>query len=305
MSDTHSTIKMSFPMNFRRSIIALGACALMASSARAQEDAEPDNQPMLVQRSGRAVPLTAVALQANGFVLTTSTGGLTQGQLIPLEAVSHVSGEKPEALSRGTALLLMGRPGDAIKVMEPALAAIKLTAKVSGNYWVEGARVLVLAYALENQGPKADALAKEISDATPAAGSDPIGRLAKAVAMRPSSGAKARVAALDEQIMDSNPAEINAFASYFKGRVLAEDKKRADALTAFLSVGCLYPSGGVIVTGAAELQAGILFTERNEPDTDLATMNRNQAVALFKSAAIDAKDTLIAQEALKKTESFK
>ncbi len=269
----------------------------MFGAVRAQDEvpAGPTG-PMLVFRTGRSIPLSAVTQQGANFVVSGDVEGYQAGAVIPASSITHVSSEKPQALRTGLGQVLMGQPRDAIKTLEPLLAALKPTARISGNYWIDAARAAVIAYTLEKESSKADALAKEVSEATPEPGIDAIGRLAKALATPISAGTKARIDALSDQVTDSNPVEISAVASYFKGKILQEEKRNQEALKAYLAVGCLYPSGTVLTTSAAELQAALLLSARSE--------RRVEAVALLKSAAAGAPDTVIGTEAKKRFASL-
>lgn len=281
------------PLSRAAFIATLSVAASLSLSA--QEDAAPE-EPLLVFRTGRSIPLSAVAQQGENFVVRQAVAGYAAGTVIPRNIITHVSGEKPPALSLGTGQLLTGHPAEAIKILEPLVTSLKPTAKISGNYWIDAARVLVLSYAQEKETTKAEPLIKEISEASPAPGIDPVGRLAKALATPVSAGFDARMAALDAQISDSNPTEISAFASFFKGRLMEEEKKTSGAIEAFLTVGCLYPSGAVLTTSAAELRAGLLLAAKPE--------RRLEAVALIKSAAQGAANTPIAAEAQKRLASL-
>jgi hypothetical protein len=61
-------------------------------------------------------------------------------------------------------------------------------------------------------------------------------------------------------------------------------------------VGCIYPTGGMVITAAAELNAAEI----------LATLNRrDEAIALLTSATRGAKGTVVGDEAAKRLESLK
>jgi hypothetical protein len=275
-----------------RKILPAALLAGSVFSLPAQE--EPGCQ--LVLRTGRSIPLSAVASQGDNFVVRAPAAGFAEGAVIAGDAISHVSGEKPMALSIGTAQLLMGRAGDAVKTLEPSVDSLRPTSRISGNYWIHTARVLSLAYALNRETAKIEPLVKEISDTTPAQGHDPIDRLAKALSISIASGIDDRVRALNDLISETNPVEISAFASYFKGRLLEENKRNDDALKSYLTVGCLYPSGNVLATSAAELHTGILLSTKEG--------RRDEAVAILKSALAGAAGTAIGEEAAKRIESL-
>ena len=48
--------------------------------------------------------------------------------------------EKPATLNPAIGLLLMDKPGDALKLLEPVLAEQRVTAEIPGNFWLEAAR---------------------------------------------------------------------------------------------------------------------------------------------------------------------
>jgi hypothetical protein len=283
-------MKSLFALSRKILPVALLAGSIVSLSAQ--------NEPgcQLVLRTGRSIPLSAVASQGDNFVVRSPAAGFTEGAVIPGDTVSHVSGEKPMALSIGTAQLLMGRSSEAIKTLESSVNSLRPTARISGNYWIHAARVLALAYALERETAKIDPLVKEISDATSAQGHDPIDRLTKALSISIASGIDARVSALNDLISETNPVEISAFASYFKGRLLEENKRIDEALKSYLTVGCLYPSGNVLATSAAELHTGILLSARED--------RRDEAVAILKSALAGSAGTAIGEEAAKRIESL-
>lgn len=286
---------MKTPTARSRAILAASLFAAASAPVSAQEAAAPSG-PMVVFRTGRSIPLAAIAPQGENFVVREAVAGYAAGAAIPAASISHVSGEKPAALSIGTGQFLMGQPRDAIKTLEPLVSSLKSAAKISGSYWVESARVLVLAYAQEKETAKIDPLVKDISDATPTPGTDPVGRLAKALATPVSSGFEARVGALNDQISDSNLVEMSAFASFFKGRLLEEEKKNTEAIQAYLTVGCLYPSGSVLTTSAAELRSATLLAAKDG--------RRDEAVSLMKSAAIGGEGTAIGENAKKRVDSL-
>jgi tetratricopeptide (TPR) repeat protein len=75
-----------------------------------------------------------------------------------------------------------------------------------------------------------------------------------------------------------------------------KEKKNAEALEAFLSVPCLYPSGGLIFNAAAELQAADLLA---------ALGRREEAIALLESALRVSSGTVLADEANARLTSLK
>jgi tetratricopeptide (TPR) repeat protein len=251
----------------------------------------------LVLNNGRSLPLASVAFEGGKFVVKTASDSFAAGNSFPLAAASHVSGEKPAAINKGTALILMEEPGKALELLEPVVAGHRVTAQVPGNYWLEAARAAVLAYSLYNEPAKAEALGKEISEATPDAGVDPTVKLGQALALPLTVKFDDRLKALTDLISDSNPAEVSAFASYFRAKLLKKVNRNDEALESYLSVGCIYPAGGLVLTSAAEMNAAELI--KMKPD------RREEALALLTSAVRGSKGTALGTAAGKALEGLK
>lgn len=264
--------------------------SLAGSSLQAQES------PRIVFSNGRGIPVDALAIEGGKFVVKKDADGAASGQSFPLGAASHVSGEKPAAINQAIALVLTEKPKEALELLEPVLASQKASAAVPGNYWVEAARAALYANSLYNEPAKAEALGKAISDATPAQGNDPSIRLGKAMALPRSVKSTDRIGAFGDLVSDDLPAEISAIASYFRGKLQQTYEKEPEAFESFLTVGCIYPTGGIITTSAAELSAAEILNKRDR---------RDEALALLTSAARGAKGTAIGDEAAKRLESLK
>ena len=286
---------MSFPLHTLR--LGLLACTLTLASA-----VEPAR---IVLQNGRSVLVSAVTLQGDKLVVNAAADGFTQGQIIAIETVDHVYGERPAELNPALALLLTGKPGDATKLLEPILAAQRVTAKLPGNFWLEAARAALVAYAVEGNTAKVSDLGKEISDATPAPGNDAFVSLGKALLLPNSTKLAEREIAFRDLTTDNLPADICAYASFYRANLLKNVKRTGDAaathkqdmetLEAYLTVPCLFPSGGMILNGVAQLEAaGYLTGERRE-----------EAVALLNSSIRHSTGTLVAVEANKRLESLK
>lgn len=252
--------------------------------------------PHLVLANGRAVPLASVALQANGFVVKTATPDFVANAIIPAASVDHVSGDKPAETNQAVALLLMGRQDEALKLLEPILANHKDTAKLPGNFWMEAARAAVVAHAANGDAAPAGELAKAIAEVTPAQGADPISGLVRALVMPASVEFKERVEALRAQAGPKLPADVSAYASFYRAELLLKRKLQAEALEAFLSITCLYPSGGLVLDGVAQFRASELL---------VAAGRRDEALALIQSALRRLKGTAAEAEANKLLESIK
>lgn len=275
---------------FRSALLAGAAASLPLSWASA---AEPTR---IVFQNGRAAPISALALQGDKLVVTAAIEGFSGGQAFPLATADHVYGEKPAELNPAVALLLSGKPAEAIKLLEPIVATQRITAKIPGNFWLEAARAALVAYAVEGNSAKCVEIGKEISDATPAQGIDPFVSLGKALLMPASGKAADKETAFHDLTTDNLPADVSAYASFYRANLLKSLKRNPEALEAYLMVPCLYPSGGMILNGAAELNASEFLA---------ALGRRVEAVALLNSSVRDSTGTLVAVEANTRLESLK
>ncbi|RYD61772.1 MAG: hypothetical protein EOP83_16245 [Verrucomicrobiaceae bacterium] len=281
---------ISTSFQFRPALLACTATLLTLSWASA---AEPIR---VVFQNSRSIPLDAVSLQGENVVIKTASDGFNVGQSFPLATADHIFGERPEGINPGIALVLTGKPADALKLLEPIVVSQRASARIPGNHWMEAAKAALIAYALEGNSAKVTELGKEISDATPAQGADPFTALGKALLLPASSKVEARETALRDLTTDNLPADLCAYASFFRGNVLKEAKRAEEALEAYLAVPCLFPSGNMVINAAAEIHAAEY----------LATLNRREeAVALLNSAVRDATGTLLSADANKRLESLK
>lgn len=271
---------------FRSAVLACAAVTMATA-------AEPTR---IVFQNGRSVPLSAVTLQGTNLTITVASDGFVQGQNLPLDSADHIFGEKPAELNAGIALLLMGRTGDALKLLEPLVASQRISAKIPGNYWLETARAALVAYAVEGNTSKCNDLGKEISDATPIQGIDPFVSLGKALLLPTTTKIADRETALRDLTTDNLPADVCAYASFYRGNLLKGAKRDSEALEAYLAVTCLFPSGGMVLNGVAELHASELLN---------AVGRREEAVAILKSSISHSAGTLVAAEANKRLESLK
>ncbi len=280
---------MILPSFTFRSVL-IGSLAALASSAIAQV------APRIVFQNGRSVPVAAAALQGNLIALKAPVEGFNPGQTFPMDSADHIYGDKPLETNRAIALLLMDKPADAIKLLEPVLASQQITAKIPGNFWLEAAEAALVAYSLNRDTAKSAAIGKEISDATPAQGIDPFVSLGRALALPPSTTHEERESAFRDLTTDNLPTAVRAYASFFRAKALKQAEDAAGALEAFLHVPCLYPSGGMILNAVAEFHAAEALS---------ALDRREEAVALLQSCVRQAGDTIIAGEANKRLESSK
>jgi hypothetical protein len=285
---------------FRSALLACAAATLPLSWASAAEPVQ------IVFQNGRSVPISSVALQGDKLTITAAFESFTPGQSFPLAMADHIFGEKPAELNPGIGLLLMGKPADALKLLEPIVAAQRVTAKIPGNFWLDAARASLVAYAASGNSAKCVEIGKEISDATPAQGIDPFVSLGKALLLSSSTSAADRQVALGELTTDNLPADVCAYASFFRGNLLSDLKRdpdpvkavkqNADTLESYLMVPCLYPSGGMILNSVAELKAAELLVNLDR---------REEAVALLTSSVRESAGTSVAVEAAKRLESLK
>ncbi|MFT3990272.1 MAG: hypothetical protein QM680_02570 [Luteolibacter sp.] len=263
-------------------------------SAQAQDDTRIVFE---VANASRAVPVSNLSLAGDQYQIKAAADGLVAGQKIPKSAASHVQGELPADVNKAIALILMEKPLDAIKLLEPIVESQKITAGLPGNHWDPAARATLVAYGLIGSADKCNALGQAISDSTPEPGTDPIVSLGKVLLLPFSTPLDARLEALSSLINESSPAEVSAYASFNRGLRLMKAKRDAEAREAFLIIPCVYPTGGSIINGVAEMNAAQLLSE--EPG------RREEAVALLTSAATYTQGTPAGEEAEKRLKSLK
>ncbi len=261
----------------------------------------------VVFQGGTSIPASALILQGTNLVVNAEVEGFTIGQLFPLQTADHVYGDRPAEVTQGMALILMDKPKDALKLLEPSVARQRPTAKISGNFWLEAARGALMAYALTGNSAKCSEIGKEISDATPEPGIDSFVSLGKALLMPEATRTEDRVLALRDLMADDKPANVSACAAYFIGNLFKEDKKPQEALEAYLSVPCLYPTGGLILNAGAEVKSAELLTAMSHPGEteDLLKVRREEALALLKSAQRVSAGTVLTEDINKRLESLK
>ncbi|MCX6877860.1 MAG: hypothetical protein NTW21_29215 [Verrucomicrobia bacterium] len=258
--------------------------------------AQPVVPTQLVLQNGRAVPISAVSMQKDQFLVKTDTDNFMAGASIPVSSVDHVVGDKPAAINQAVALLLTGKSKDARKLLAPVLAEHADTAKLPGTFWLEAARAVLVTDGLDGFAGPCAALGKEISEATPDSGPDPFVALGKALLQPATAKVTEREAALREVISDDMPDDLCAYASFFLAELLRNDRRKDAALDTYLAVPCLYPSGGIVVNGMAQLRAAEILTAQG---------SRDEALALVHSAIRNSKGTVAAELAAKLLESIK
>jgi tetratricopeptide (TPR) repeat protein len=283
-----------------RSALLLGAALLPMSFARAADPVQ------VVFQNGRSIPISSLALEADKLVIKTSGNGFTAGQSFPLTSADHIYGGKPEQINSGVALLLIGKPAEALKLLEPVVAEQRLTAKIPGNFWLEAARAALVAHAVMGNTAKTTEIGKEISDATPSQGIDPFVSLGKALLLPASTPVEDRGVALGDLTTDNLPADLAAYASFYRGNLLNEVKRDKDpakalkqtmaALEAYLMVPTLYPAGSMVLNGVAEAKAAEILVSLGR---------REEAIALFNSSIRETGGTLVAVDSAKRLEELK
>jgi hypothetical protein len=277
--------------------LAFATTPLMAENAApaAPKPAAPSAPAQLVFQNGRSIPLSSVDIAQDKVLIKTAADGFDAGQSFPLTAVSHVFGDRPAELNQAIALLLFDRHKEAIDLLEPLLAAHRVSAKIPGNFWIESARTLLVCFALTGDAARCTQLGKDISDATPPQGSDPFVSLGKALLMPASVSPEDRDMSLKDLTADEMPADVAAYASFYRSRLFKEQKKNAEALQALLAVPCLYPSGGLILNAAAEIHASDLLASLSR---------RDEATHLINSALRVSQGTILIEEGNKRLESM-
>lgn len=277
-------------MSFRKNFLWILLIALSLHGA----NAEP---LQVVLQSGRSIPVSALSLEGDKFVVQTTTEGFTVGQSFPLTMADHIYGESPVEINQALALVLTGKAKEAEALLLPVVKRHSITAQIPGNFWIDAARVLLVAYAIHGDVTNTTDFGKKISDATAAQGTDSFAMLGKALLMPAlSSKAAERELALRDLTTENHTATLCAYASFFCGNILKKEMKTAEALEAYLAVPCLHPSGSFILNAAAELQAADL----------LAALGRHEeALALVESALRVSTGTVLADEANTRITSLK
>lgn len=250
-----------------RPALLAGAFAALTPAARA---AVP---PHLVLQNGRAVPVSAVALQNGQLLVKTASADFAANTSIPLAQADYITGDKPAEINQAIALLLTGQPREAAKLLEPLLAEHQFSAKLPGNFWLEAARATTVAHALDANTKAANDLIKAISEATPAQGTDPYYNLVRALSQPGSAKLQDRLDSFNVIAKDNLPADLCAFAAFFRAELLREHKRDAEALEGYLTISCLFPSGGLTINGIARFRAAELLVAMKRRDEALALAN--------------------------------
>jgi len=250
----------------------------------------------LVFQNGRSIPISAVDIAQDKVLIKSAAEGFSPGQSFPLQAVDHIFGDRPPEMNQAIALILFEKQSEAIPLLESLVATHRVSAKIPGNFWLESARALLVSYALTGDSARCTQLGKDISDATPAQGSDSFVSLGKALLMPESTGLEERDVSLKDLTTDEMPADVAAYASFFRAKLLKQQKKNPEALHSLLAVPGLYPSGGLILNAAAEILAADMLAALNR---------RDEATTLINSALRVTQGTILTDEANKRLESLK
>jgi len=278
---------------FSRASLLAGISLLISSLSHA------DDLRVVFEGAGvaRSTPVTNLTPQGTSFVIKTTADGFTANQVIPKAAAAYVQGEKPALVNEAIALILMEKPLDALKLLEPFVEQQRPSAGLVGNQWEDAARAAVVAYALTGNSDKSNALGKEISDSTPEQGNDPIMSLSRILLLPFSTPLEDRLNALASLVSENSAAEVSAYASFFRGLRLQKAKRNPEALEAYLVIPCAYPTGGRVLNGIAEMNAAEILAPE--------AARREEAVALLTSAVSDAQATSAGAEAEKRLKSLK
>jgi tetratricopeptide (TPR) repeat protein len=263
-----------------RPALFAGIFAALAPAARA---AVP---PHLILQNGRAVPVSAIALQGGQFVVKTTTPEFAANTAIPMAQADYISGDKPAEINQAIALLLTGQPREAAKLLDPLLAEHQCTNKLPGNFWLEAARAAAVAHALDANPKVAGDLVKAISEATPAQGTDPYYNLVRELSQPGSAKLQDRLDAFNVIAKDNLPADLCAYAAFFRAELLREHKRDAEALEGYLTVSCLFPSGGLTINGTARFRAAELLVTMKRRDEALALAT--SSLRCIRGTAVEA-----------------
>lgn len=259
-----------------------------------------------VLQNGKSIPVSSVNMQGDKLVVSKASEGFSPGQSISINMVDHIFGDKPVEINQGIVSLLMGKPAKALEILEPVMTSQRITAKIPGNYWLEAARVSLVAYAVSGNSEKCSEIGKIISDSTPTQGIDAFVSLGKALLLPSTTSIEERETSLRDLTTDNLPSDVNAYASFYRANLLNDVKRDKDpvkalaqsmeALEAYLMVSVLYPSGGMILNAVAEAKAAEF----------LVTLGRREeAVQLLQSSIRESNGTQVADEATKRLEELK
>jgi len=282
------------------------ACLVCATILATRAGLVAEEPVSIVFQNGRTIPINAVAVQGDKLTITVAAPGFNVGQVFPIASADHIYGTKPPEINQAVALLLTGKTEDALKLLEPVVDGHRITGKIPGNFWLEAARAALVGYALNGNTAKCTEIGNEISDATPVQGIDPFVSLGKALLLPATTPTAERELALRDLTTDNLPADICAYAAFFRAQLLKSIGRNSDAalaaqqdadvLEAYLTVPCVYPAGCMIVNSAAEIQASALL---------VAIGRHQEAVMLLNSAIRQSSGTHLAADANKRLESIK
>lgn len=270
-----------------------------AAKAETTTQADPGKvEPNVIVFDGnREVKLDLVTLTPSSYVINAEVSGFTLGQALPLTVSTYVSGPKPVEINRAISQLVLGKATDALITIAPIVSRHKVTSKISGNYWIPSVRIAIIANAMNGGTEKVNSLGTDLAQVTGAQGRDPVMSLAQVLLMPASTKVDERVAAFSSLLKDpKTPLEICAYASYFRGNYLKTMHRNAEALESYLSVSCLYPAGGMVLNGAAEMKAADILNNQKR---------RFEAISLLTSATHGTRQTTVGNEVDQRLKSLR
>lgn len=280
------SLELLFPLRlFRGPLATVVACGML--SLPLATAADELSIVFTINGVSRSIPINNLSLQGGNYTVKTPGEGLPTRPL-PESTASHVSGQEPPQIAEAVGLLLMNKPADSLTLLSPILEEHKISAKVPGNHWLTAARAALVAYSINRSTANAADIGKAISDATPAAGDDPSVALSTAMMTPLSVKIDDRIAALAELSNDGSPADVSAYACFFRGNLLKTAKRNKEALEAYLTIPAVYPTCSRVVTAAAHMNAAEL----------LANMGRREEALFYLEDAVrEGKGTAVGAEA--------
>lgn len=270
-------------------------CIAMIGMASAADEAEA---PRLVFRSGitfRSVPVSALRAEGGNFVLTQAVDNLAANTQIPATSVLRVSGGEPEEITKATALMLTGAPGAAIKLLDPLLQSQRATATVPGNFWVNAARMKIVAAAMEGDAKTVDSTSTDLVN-TSKLTTDPTPSLGQIILESRLGKLEERLQRFDDFVNENRPPRINGLAQYLRADILAGFKRDKEALDGFLTVPALNPTASAVVVAACEFRAAQLLTKMGR---------KAEAIASYEAIVGSVPGTALAEKSSEILKSLK
>ena len=218
----------------------------------------------IVFQNGRSVPVSARGAARRQARRQDRRGGIhRQGQTFPLESADHVYGDKPAELNPAIALLLTGKPAEALKLLEPVVAAAPDHRENPGKL-LAGSRPRRAWSPTPSTAtpPSAPTSARKSPTPPRLRASIRLSHSARPCCCPSSTKVEDRAIALEDLTTDNLPADVCAYASFFRGNC-SRTPNGADPTTPqtgqkpsrpISMVPCLFPSGGMILNAVAELE---------------------------------------------------